>query len=216
MPNTRHSSENDVADILIGAAAGCLIGAATVFLTPKINFSFFQHLSEAYQIINGETESKGQEAFKCAQKAYSFAKDLANLRDIYNAPSSLAGKDFSSAKTKVLIGAIAGGILGTSALIYLNGKSSPHDEKKESSKNDRHDSQSEQSFLENAKEQVKSVNWSDILAGFVETLHEKINHNSEESTEETKAKIPFEHQTKEIVEWVTLGFDLWKTIQKRR
>lgn len=221
MRKNDHSSENDVADILLGATAGCLIGAATTLFAPKINGTLLSRVSDLYHHLSGKPQGPTAEAFKRGLDTYTFAKNLASqakesaadlASSVQNA-TSLNGEGISS---KVLLGALGGGLLSAVAFVYLtssNKNTAPEFNGHSLGKESLH---AGQNFLNSATQSISAINWSDIFARVVETLNEKINHHNDEPYEKPKETKSLQSHAKEIVEWATLGLNLWKNVTTRR
>lgn len=124
-------------------------------------------------------------------------------KDIYDAGCQAFDQcEENNSKTPLIIGAIAGGLLGASLIYFLSNR--------------------EEAASNNIGSKIKSVgktvvnnatDWIETAKDVVDNIHDKVHQFDEEVEEKTeKASTSID----DIMEWAQLGLRVWNNIQKRK
>lgn len=171
--------------IVLGAAAGCALGAAAAFLfptTPK-RHTFTKKLDEIYDSITEAADEYSHGALEKGQKFYETARDTAG--DIYSsAAEAFSGKN---SNRNLVLGILCAGVLGASAIYALNQRATHN-----------HDG-----FIH--KWGLKK--WPEMAKLVVNAVSEKL----QEGEEHAESHNPIQN----AIDWATAGFNLWQEIKKR-
>lgn len=137
------------------------------------------------------------------------------VSNTYNRLSDKQGKkDRTSRKKLLLLGTIAGGIIGLTAYTIISNR---HGKKGII--------QSVKEAGESAVERIQAVDWADVAGQVVESLSDKL-HEAEDNLDEDQDE-DFEEEEEEegpiasekvqkIVDWAILGLNVWQNLKKRR
>jgi gas vesicle protein len=109
MTRNHHHSSNHNQNVLLGVLAGTVIGAITAAVVSTKGKEIRNHLNDAMDYASEKYEGA----------ANSINETAHGISDRF-----LHRKNHASQRPNVAIGAIAGGILGISAILYLTGNSS--------------------------------------------------------------------------------------------
>lgn len=178
-----------ISPVVLGAAAGCVIGAAAAFfLAPKQKrHKFTQGIDDIYDQITDAAEDYGHEALEKGRNAYNLARDSAG--NICSAASQIFSKAGKNTNRNLILGLIGAGLLGASTVYALSQNSSV-----------------EESFAD----RWKTSKWSEIAKLFVDTVSEKLHGDESDVHEE------HHNPVQNVIDWAAIGLNLWQEIKKRR
>jgi gas vesicle protein len=184
VPFVNHTSSY----IVLGAAAGCALGAAAAYFLnaePK-RHKFTQKLDEIYDSISGIADEYSHDAIDKGQKVYQAAKDSAETI------CSTASKVFCGdhANRNIILGVLGAGLLGASAVYALN--------------------QNAMSSRSTFMDKWSLKKWPEMAKFVVDAVSNKI-HNGEEHA---ISELP--HSIQNALDWAMTGLNLWQEIKKRR
>lgn len=147
-------SNNTMSHIAIGAAAGCVIGAAAaLFLVPKKKgYHLTEELESLYDQFSDTAGEYAHGALEKGQKAYKTAKNSAG--NICSAASHIFSKPGNNSNRNLILGIIGAGVLGASA-VYALTQESNHGK----------------SFMD----KWKTSKWSEMAELVVDTVSSKLN-----------------------------------------
>lgn len=179
---------NGVSHVALGAAAGCMLGAAAaLFLVPKPKrHKLTQGLDALYDQFTGTAEDYAHDVLEKGQKAYKAAKDSAG--DICATASQFFSNAGKNSNRNLILGIIGAGLLGASAVYAISQKTS----------------HGRESFAD----RWGTAKWSEMAKYVIDTVSDKLQ-GSDESSES-------HHPIANIVDWASMGLNLWQEIKKRR
>jgi gas vesicle protein len=183
------STNEQVSNIALGAAAGCLIGAAAaLFFAPKPKgHKFTRALDSMYDQVSDTAQEYAHEAMDKGHKIYDNAKD--SIDHICHAASDA----FSSYSTNrnIVLGIIGAGLIGASAVYALSQRSSEEEE--------------------GLVDKIKACNWLDV-AKFVA---DKFSGKSQEEDDSEDNEEHY-HPVHRMMDWAMTGLNIWQEMKKRR
>jgi len=148
--------DENISNIAIGAAAGCILGvAAALLLTPKYKG---HKLTRNLDAIYDSAEEYAHEAFDKGQKIYNNAVDSAE--NLYEAASNVFSKNSKNWNRNLVLGILGAGLLGASAVFAISHQTD-HDH---------------QSFAD----RWKTSKWSDMAKLVVDTVSNKLHDEESE------------------------------------
>lgn len=173
---------NNVSQMVIGAAAGCVLGAAAAyFLTPQnARHKLTRGLDDIYDKISDVAEEYTHGAIEKGQNVYSSAKDT--MENIYEAAANAFSRNGKISNKNLVLGILGAGLLGASAVYFA----------------------AQNSSKQGIMGQLKAGKWSDIAQNVIETVSDKL-HEKEGS-----------HAVQNVMDWASMGLNLWQEIKKRR
>lgn len=120
-----------------------------------------------------------------------------SISDYFNPP---APSKSSTSHPLLILGAIAGTILGASLLYYQQAKCTK--------------AKGFACSIKEAAKNFQNLDWIDIAKEFAETLREKANPDAEE--EEIEIPRPQAHQNRlnDVIDWAVIGLRLWNNLKR--
>lgn len=182
--------ESHLTPLLLSAAAGAIIGALVAVYKPNQNARTWGFtVSNTYNKLSDKLEDISQPKKSVKQTSH---------------------------KKILWLGAIAGGVVGLTAVTLLSQK---HGGKKgggiiDSIKDAGH----------SAVESIQSIDWMDVAEHVADSVGEKIGANEEDSEEDNEYEDEIEDEESEgshdkvqsIVDLAILGLNIWQNLKKRR
>lgn len=167
-----------VPPIMLGAAAGCLIGAAAAFfLTPqKARHGFTQSLDDLYDQVSDTAE----DYLDKGHHAYEYARDT--MGNICSSAAN-AFSENGNRNRNLMLGIIGAGLLGASAVYaYVQG------------------THKHLSFAD----KWKLNKWSEMANLVFDTVSDKLQSQHKGT-----------HPINQVLDWASVGLNLWQEIKKR-
>jgi gas vesicle protein len=183
---------HDMSPMVMGAAAGCLLGAAAaLFLVPKPKrHRFTENLDHLYDQVTGTAGDYAHGAVEKSQRALKGARNAAG--NIYGAASQAFNKTGKNINSNLLLGILGAGILGASAVYVLSQK----------------ETEEHKSFAK----QWGVGKWTEIAKLVFDSVSNKLQGEEEEESSHGKSHNPVQN----VLDWAMVGLDLWQEIKKRR
>ena len=183
--------DNGTSRIVIGAAAGCLIGAtAALLLAPKqARHKFTQGLDNIYDQVTSLAEEYSNHAMDTGHKATQAVKDSAE--SICSAASNIFSRTGKNSNRNLILGIVGAGLLGASAVYALTQK--PF-----------HTNGSFASTWGTSK-------WRDLAKNMVDVVSSKLHED-----EETHGHEGHDNPIKNVFDWAVVGLNFWQELKKRR
>lgn len=216
-------------EFAVGAAVGSLLGSVAALLTaPKSGRHLREDIADTYSDVSdktrrlarkGKSYAKGMSCHTCdwTDKAKSFVNNAG--KGIRSWVSSEDDDEENGGGAELLIGGIAGGVLGAAIGLLLAPKSGAElREDIAEAYEDAADKADE--FTKHGKKFVKKARskgekWLNFAKHFVDELQEGGAEEGEEWVEKAKELI-HNDRINEIVDWASLGFRIWKGIKSNR
>jgi len=182
--------DNHLTPLLISAAAGAIIGALVAIYKPDQNARMWGFtVSNTYNKLSDSLEDVGYAA---------------------------KGTKKSSNKKILWLGAIAGGVIGLTAVTLLSNKNG---RKKGAGFLD-----SIKGVGQSAVQSIQSIDWMDVAEHVADSVGEKIGGNEDEEEEEEEDQESEEEEIdnetsskiQSIVNLGILGLNIWQNLKKRR
>lgn len=194
-------TESSVTNLVIGATAGCLLGASTALLLNPKKEGFQDQIKDKYNELSEQAQDYAHDIMEKGQDVYEKAVDY--VEDIKETATEFIDKSLKSIPAKpLIIGAIGGGLLATAAVLYF--KSSGIEEEGEKVRR----------IATGLKGQKKSGNWVQAAKEIATALNNQFN--PEEGIELEESSKQEGNPIKDAVQLTLLGLNLWNNIKKRR
>ena len=213
-PRRKVSTTNDhLTKLLLGVAAGGLVGAgAAFFLASRQEETFQDNLADAYKSVRSKAQNYAKKGINSVSDYAETIKDKANdfLESSY---------ENSGSTTTILLGALGGGILGIATILLLSPETGKEirDDLAEAYEKTTDLASHLSKTGKNAAENLSSIDWVDLAKTVLQTVtnniqSEDVRHGVEEEFEEVGARtnIP------EILKFATMGLHLWQNVKGRR
>ncbi len=229
MTHQMHSRE-----FLVGAAVGSIVGTvAALLMAPKAGKRLRQDLCDAYCDLSEKTHDMMDQVSK---RGKSFAKNVRCRTDDWACRAKSAMDSISSGAKAwqhededeeccrdLLIGGLAGGILGAVAGLLLAPK--PGDELRHDIAETYHDvSERTHDMMDDAskrgrafvkKARSRTNKWLDLAKNVVDELTEDVEDTTEEWVDRAKKMVNNNH-LHDVMDWASLGFRVWRGLQNKR
>lgn len=217
-------------DFLIGAALGGILGTVVALLTaPKSGRRLRQDIVDTYEDLTDQTSDMAGQVKK---KSRTWIKGLKNQTSDWTDKARESADDAACymkgwacsedhVARDLLIGSIAGGVLGALAGLLLAPKAGSE---LRQDIVDAYEDMSEraQDLAYQAKKQGKGAmknvrsqanDWVDLAKQVVDYLSDEIEETTEEVVAEGRRQ---GSRIQDAAEWASLGFRLWQGMKKRR
>lgn len=204
-------------DFLVGAAIGGLLGSVSALLmAPKTGKELREDINDIYCDVAEKTQEvskKGKEVinnFRSAKhhsltdKAKELVSDVVGwVRD---------EEEDKEGMSSLVVGSIVGGIVGVVAGLLLAPKAGS---KLRDDISDTYSDLSKKShkMIKNAKSKTHS--WIDTVTDIVESFTDKAKETGDELGDKAEDLLN-NNKVKQILEWVSIGSQLWKHTKGRR
>lgn len=223
-------------EFLIGAAVGSVVGTvAALLMAPKAGKRLRQDLCDAYCDLSDKTHDAMDQV---SRKGKSFAKNVGCRTGDWTcrAKSAMEGlskgvrawshedeEEEGECCRDLLVGGLAGGILGAVAGLLLAPKSG--DDLRQDIADTYHDvserthdmaydvSKKGKAFAKRARS--KTNKWLDLAKQVVEELTEDVEDTTEEWAEQAKHLVN-NSRVHDMMDWASLGFRVWKNLKAKR
>jgi gas vesicle protein len=201
----KNACSNNINNILMSATAGSVIGAiAALLLAPKSGKRLRNDIYETYEDITEKGQDIYEDAVDTGQKVADMATEYAStIKD--NAAHLLGSVNLDdSPNTNLIIGALAGGILGATAIFMLlpSAEKNPRDELSPK--------------IKGAGKYLKNkLNWFETAKDIFETISTKAHHATEGASENIKESCE-KSPLHDVMELASAGLQLWQNIKNRR
>lgn len=208
-------------DLLIGAAAGGLIGAvAALLMAPESGEDLRDDICDTYCNVS----NKGKSLAKSISDSTRCMMDHVSCGiNKWNCDDAMCAEEECCDYTKMLVGAAAGIGVGAIAGLLMAPKAGNRMRKDLS---DAYDDMSDKAqdfakyaskkgnrIVKNARSQVED--WADIAQQVVSQFTDGAHDRTDEVIERVKEMLP-RGKASEVADWAAIGFRLWKGLQKSR
>lgn len=200
------SSQKQVSNLLISAAAGSVVGAtAALLLAPKSGEKLRKDISDTYHNVTDKAQDFANDFAQKGQKAASLAADYAeNVKDSTSQFLSKS-RSGSNSRLSLLAGALGGALLGATAVLIA----APRESEEEIGSFTNKIKDAGKSVTEN----LHSIDWFETAKEIFSAINEKIHHHNGETAEPIEEEN--ESRLNEALEWAALGLRVWQNLKKR-
>lgn len=146
-------------------------------------------------------------ANRSKQKPRSLGFTLSNTYNKLSDQAEQLANRKSSSKKMLWLGAIAGGVIGLTAITLL---SDSKGKKGHGLVNGLKDAGHA------AVEGFQSINWSDLVENVADSVVDKLQEGEEDEDEEEELEEGPSNKIQSIVDWAILGLNVWQNIKKGR
>lgn len=197
-----HHVSQDLSNLLIGAAVGSVIGAATALLfAPESGKALRSDIYDTCHDVGEKAQDFAKQAIDMGHKAYDMTNDYAETARNHYFPSQKK----SGINRHLVIGALGGTLLGVAAYL-ISTKSDDEEEIR---------SMAGKIKLagKTAKESLTSIDWIETAKEAIQALSHKLHGEEEESSEryeKASAGGP------DLINWAVFGLKLLQNVKRRR